>query len=137
MVSRAHKSLIFERTRHTQRLRHALREYFPAALEAFDDLDAPDALELLGKAPAPASAARLTLAQIRAALTRARRRGVEAKAKQIQAALRADHLGRADVITTAFAATTRSAVAVLRVIDEQVKTLHGAGGGAFWSASGR
>lgn len=125
VVSRAHKSLIFERTRHTQRLRHALREYFPAALEAFDDLDAPDALELLGKAPAPASAARLTLAQIRAALIRARRRGVEAKAKQIQAVLRADYLGRADVITTAFAATTRSAVAVLSVIDEQVKTLQG------------
>ena len=36
-----------------QRLRHQLREYFPAALEAFgQDLDAPDALELLGKAPA-------------------------------------------------------------------------------------
>jgi transposase len=31
-----------------QRLRHQLREYFPAALEAFEDLDAPDALELLG-----------------------------------------------------------------------------------------
>jgi hypothetical protein len=27
-------------------------EYFPAALAAFEDLDAPDALELLGKAPA-------------------------------------------------------------------------------------
>ena len=39
VVARAHKTLIWERTRHTQRLRHALREYFPAALEAFDDLD--------------------------------------------------------------------------------------------------
>jgi transposase len=28
---------------------HQLREYFPAALEAFADLDAPDALELLGR----------------------------------------------------------------------------------------
>ena len=33
---------------------------FPAALEAFEDLDAPDALELLAPAPDPASAARLT-----------------------------------------------------------------------------
>ena len=47
VVARAHKTLIWERTRHTQRLRHALREYFPAALEAFDDLDAADTLELL------------------------------------------------------------------------------------------
>ncbi|MGB8201194.1 MAG: IS110 family transposase, partial [Pseudonocardiaceae bacterium] len=30
VVTRAHKTLIWERTRHTQRLRHALREYFPA-----------------------------------------------------------------------------------------------------------
>ena len=54
MVARTHKTLIWERTRHVLRLRHALREYFPAALEAFDDLDAPDTLELLGKAPDPA-----------------------------------------------------------------------------------
>lgn len=50
VVARAHKTLIWERTRHTQRLRHALREYFPAALEAFEDLDAADALALLAKA---------------------------------------------------------------------------------------
>ena len=34
---------------HHQRLRHQLREYFPAALEAFEDLAAPDALELLAR----------------------------------------------------------------------------------------
>jgi transposase len=47
VVARTHKTLIWERTRQVQRLRHQLREYFQAALEAFDDLDAPDALELL------------------------------------------------------------------------------------------
>ncbi|MGH3277147.1 MAG: IS110 family transposase [Streptosporangiaceae bacterium] len=35
VVTRTHKTLIWERTRCTQRLRHALRDYFPAALEAF------------------------------------------------------------------------------------------------------
>lgn len=125
VVSRAHKSLIWERTRHTQRLRHALREYFPAALEAFDDLDAADTLELLTKAPDPASAKKLTLAQIRAALTRARRRNVEDKAARIQAVLRAEHLGQADVITAAYSATTRSAAAVLATLNEQVKVLEG------------
>jgi transposase len=43
VVSRMHNTLIWERTRCTQRLRHALRDYFPAALQAFEDLDAPDA----------------------------------------------------------------------------------------------
>jgi transposase len=123
VLSRAHKSLIWERTRHTQRLRHALREYFPAALEAFDDLDAADTLELLTKAPDPASATKLTLTQIRAALKRARRHNVEDKAARIQAVLRAEHLGQAEVITAAYAATTRSAVAVLGTLNEQVKVL--------------
>ena len=51
IVARTHKTLIWERTRQVQRLRHQLLDYFPAALEAYDDLDAPDALELLARAP--------------------------------------------------------------------------------------
>ena len=125
VVTRAHKTLIWERTRHTQRLRHALRDYFPAALEAFEDLDAADTLELLAKAPDPASASRLTIAQITAALRRARRRNVADKAARIQAVLRAEHLGQPEVVTQAYAATTRAAVAVLRTLDEQVKVLQG------------
>lgn len=125
VVTRAHKTLIWERTRHTQRLRHALRDYFPAALEAFEDLDAADTLELLATAPDPASASRLTIAQISAALTRARRRNVAEKAARIQAVLRAEHLSQPEVVTQAYAATTRAAVAVLRTLDEQVKTLQG------------
>jgi hypothetical protein len=35
-------SLYTGATRHVLRLRHGLREYFPAALEAFEDLDAAD-----------------------------------------------------------------------------------------------
>ena len=88
VVTRMHKTLIWERTRAGQRLRHALREYFPAALEAFEDLDAADTLELLAKAPDPASAARRGLAQISAALKRARRRDIAEKTTKIQAVLR-------------------------------------------------
>jgi transposase len=123
VVARAHKTLIWERTRHTQRLRHALREYFPAALEAFADLDAADTLELLGKAPDPTSAARLSLNQIRAALKRARRRDVDAKAARIQTILRAEQLGQPEPITAAYAATTGSAVAVLTTLVEQIKAM--------------
>src|SRR6266571_9439028 len=38
VVARAHQTLIWERTRHTLRLRAALRDYFPAALEAYKPL---------------------------------------------------------------------------------------------------
>ena len=125
VVARTHKTLIWERTRHTQRLRHALRDYFPAALAAFEDLDAADTLELLGKAPTPAQAARLTIAQISAALTRARRKNVAEKAAVIQAALRAEHLGQPDVVAAAYAASVQALLAVLTVLDTQVKTLQG------------
>ena len=131
MVARAHKTLIWERTRHMLRLRHALREYFPAALEAFDDLDAADTLELLGKAPDPASAAKLNRSQIRAALKHARRRDLDTKTIRIQAALRGEQLGRDAVITGAYAATTRSIVAVLATLNEQITTLRRAGRGSI------
>ena len=123
VVARTHKTLIWERGRQVQRLRHQLREYFPAALEAFDDLDAPDALELLGKAPDPARAARLTRAQVSAALKRARRRDIPGKATAVLAALRSPQLGQPPAVTAAYAATARSLIAVITVLNEQVKVL--------------
>ncbi|WIY07444.1 IS110 family transposase [Amycolatopsis mongoliensis] len=125
VVTRTHKTLIWERTRHTQRLRHALRDYFPAALVAFTDLDAADTLELLAKAPTPAQAARLTIAQISGALKRARRKSIAGKAAEIQAALRAEHLTQPDVVAAAHAASVQALIAVLTVLDAQVKTLQG------------
>lgn len=125
VVARAHKTLIWERTRHAQRLRHQLRDYFPAALQAFDDLAAPDTLVLLDKAPDPASAARLTIAQITAALKRARRRNTADKAAAIQAALRGKHLDQPAVVTAAYAASVRAQVAILTTLAEQITTLQG------------
>jgi transposase len=123
VVARTHKAMIWDRTRTVQRLRHQLREYFPAALEAFDDLDAPDVLELLAKAPDPVRAAKLTRAQVAAALKRARRHHVPAKTDAILAALRGEHLGQPAALTAAYAATVRSLVAVLVTLNEQVRLL--------------
>src|SRR6185437_4658787 len=121
VLARTHKTLIWERTRAVQRLRHQLREYFPAALEAFEDLDAPGTLELLAKAPEPARGARLTRAQVSAALKRARRRSIPDKATAILAALRGEHLGQPEALTAAYAATVRSLIAVITTLNEQVK----------------
>jgi hypothetical protein len=125
VLARTHKTLIWERTRAVQRLRHQLREYYTAALEAYDDLAAPDTLELLGKAPDPARARRLTRAQVSAALKRARRRNIPDKATAILAALRSEQLGQPPAVTAAYAATVRSLIAVITVLNEQVKTLQG------------
>jgi transposase len=125
VLARTHKTLIWERTRAVQRLRHQLREYFPAALAAFEDLDAPDTLELPGKASDPARAARLTRAQVSAALKRARRRNITAKTTAILAALRSEQLGQPPELTAAYAATARSLIAVITTLNEQVKALQG------------
>lgn len=123
VLTRAHKTLIWERTRHLLRLRHVLREFFPAALQAFDDLGAPEALELLEKAPDPASAARLSSKQISAALTRARRRDVTAKAETIQTALRSKQLGQPPTVANAYAAAVRAQVALLSTLNTQITTM--------------
>jgi transposase len=123
VVARTHKTLIWDRTRATQRLRHQLREYFPAALEAFEDLDAPDVLDLLGKAPDPARAAKLTRAQVTAALKRARRRGIKDKTDAILAALRGEHLSLPAALTAAYVATARSLIAVITTLNQQVRIL--------------
>jgi Transposase/Transposase IS116/IS110/IS902 family len=125
VLARTHKTMIWERTREVQRLRNQLREYFPAALEAFEDLDAPEALELLAKAPEPARAARLTRAQVSAALKRAGRRSITDRATAVLAALRGEQLGQPPVLTAAYAATVRSLTAVITVLNEQVKVLQG------------
>ena len=125
VLARAHKTLIWERTRQVQRLRHQLREYFPAALEAFEDLDAPDTLDLLGKAPDPARAAKLTRAQVSAALKRARRRNITDRTTAVLAALRGEQLGQPPALTAAYAATARSLIAVIVTLNEQVNGLQG------------
>jgi transposase len=127
VVARAHQTLIWERTRHMLRLRAALRDYFPAALVAYQPLGltAADTLELLARAPVPAEAARLATAQISAALKRARRRDIPARAAAVKEALRTPHLGQAAIVSTAYAATVRATIAILQVLNEQIKALQG------------
>ncbi len=114
VLARAHQNLIWDRTRHTNRLRNDLREYFPAALVAFNDLAHPDAVAVLAKAPNPAEAARLSVAQIRSALRRGgRQRNLDDRAVEIQAALRSPQLTAPEAVTTAFAASTKALVEVI------------------------
>ena len=124
VLARGHQNLIWARTRHTNALRSALREYYPAALEAFDDLADRDALAVLGRAPTPTEAAHLSLAKIRSALKRAgRQRNLDARAQEIAAALRTEQLAAPSAITAAFAATTRAAVAIIIELNRQISDL--------------
>jgi hypothetical protein len=124
VLARSHQRLIWERNRSALRLRSTLREYFPAALAAFADLDAPDALELLARAPDPHRAAQLTTAQITAVLRRAgRRRQVQHRAAEIAAALRAPQLSQPPQLIAAYAAAVVAQTKVISAFNEQIAVL--------------
>jgi len=121
LVARTHQSLIWDRSRHVLRLRAALRDFFPAALRAFPDLDAPDALELLAAAPSPDQAARLPKARITAALRRANRRNLEARASEIRQLLRAEELRRSPAVQAAYAAIVASQARIVQTLNAQIE----------------
>ena len=123
LVARSHQSLIWERTRHVLRLRSTLREYFPAALAAFEDLDSSEALELLAAAPDPDRAARLSKAKIAAALRRARRRKVAERTEIIYSTLRDVALRQPAAIQSAFAVITASEVRLISALTGEIDSL--------------
>ena len=124
VLARAHQSLIWARTRHTNGLRSALREYYPAALEAFADLADRDTLAILGRAPTPADARRLSLAKIKSALKAAgRQRNLDTRALQIQEMLRTEQLTAPAAVTAAFGASTRAAVGIIAELNHQIADL--------------
>jgi hypothetical protein len=124
VLARAHQNLIWTRNQHTNALRSALREYYPAALEAFGDLHSHDALAILGRAPSPVEAAGLSLSRIRSALKAAgRQRNLDARALEIQTALRAEQLTAPAAVTAAFAASTRAIVGIITELNRQIADL--------------
>jgi transposase len=135
LTARAHQSLIWERTRHLQRLRQALREYFPGMLDALAagrlELTDPDALELIERAGDPQRAARLSRSKIAAVLKRARRRDVEARAQAVQTALRAPALGQPAAIGAAYAAIAASQVQLISTLNTQIPALEEVVGQGF------
>jgi transposase len=124
VLARAHQNLIWSRTRHTNALRNALREYYPAALVAFDDLAHGDALGVLGRAPTPEQGARLDRPAIQSALKRGgRQRNIAARAREIQAALRTEQLAAPAAVSAAFGATTRATVGIIAELNRQIDDL--------------
>ena len=124
VLARAHQSLIWARTRHTNAMRSALREYYPAALLAFEDLAHGDALGVLGRAPTPEQGAHLDLPAIQSALKRGgRKRNIAARAREIRAALRSEQLAAPAPVAAAFGATTRAAVGIIVELNRQIAEL--------------
>ena len=123
LAARSHQDLVWERTRHVLRLRSALREFYPAALVALPELDSPDALELLGKAPDPDTGARFSRRTIAAVYARANRRDPAARAEKTWRILRADELRQPAPVQASFAAITTSEAAIIAALNQQIEAL--------------
>ena len=124
VLARAHQNQIWTRTQHTNRLRSTLREYYPSALVAFENLAHGDALGVLDRAPTPEQGARLTLTAIQSGIKRGgRQRNIAARAREIRVALGTEQLAAPATVTAAFAATTRAAVGIIAELNRQISDL--------------
>ena len=113
VLARTHLSLIWSRQRHINQLRSTLREFYPAALEAFEDLSSSDSLTVLGIAPTPQQGRRLSKTRIASALRRGgRQRRIDERATEIHTALRTEHLQAPAVVANAMGATVTALVAI-------------------------
>ena len=119
VLARAQQDAVWDRTTAQNRLRSHLREYFPGFLAAFagvrDGILRPEARTILAAAPTPADAAALTLAQLRALLTRAgRKRGIDTEAQRLREAFQAEQMRQPPLVEQAMG---RQALALLGQLD--------------------
>jgi transposase len=121
VLARSHQNLIWARQRQVNQLRSTLREFYPGALAAFDDLDHPDALAILAQAPTPSLGRSLSMAKIRAALARAgRQRNLDRRAAEIRDALRAVQLAAPPLVEDAYGVTVAALAALIKALGEQI-----------------
>lgn len=128
LLARAHQSAIWNRQRQINALRSSLREYYLGALVAFGtDLGSSDALAVLGIATTPELGRGLSRSKIASALRKGgRQRNVEARAEEIQAALRATQLEAPAPIARAHGLITRSAVTLIGTFNTEIAELEAA-----------
>jgi transposase len=124
VLARTHQTMVWSRTRQTNLLRSTLREFYPAALVAFDNLASGDALEVLGMAPTPELGKTLSLSKIAAALRRGgRQRRIDDRAAEIQGALRSEQLASPAAVSRAMGASVTASVAVIASMVASIETL--------------
>jgi transposase len=125
LLARAHHNLIWERQRHVNRLRNALREYYPQALEAFDsDLSSADAVAVLGIAPTPELGRKLSRSKIQKAMSLAgRQRNLVKRSEAIQADLRSEQLSAPKMIEQTYGLIAVSTVQIIAELNRQIETL--------------
>jgi transposase len=125
VLARGQQNLLWARQRHVNQLRNALREFYPAALDAFgSDLASRDAIAILGIALTPDQGRRLSRSRIRATLERGgRQRNLDQRAHAIHGALRTPHLQPAPQLAAAYGALVRATLGVVAQMNREIEQL--------------
>jgi transposase len=115
VLARAQQDAVWARTQAHNKLRSHLREYFPGFHAAFADarggIIRPEARVILAAAPTPATAAQLTLTQLRSLLKKAgRSRGIDTEATRLRDAFRIPQMRQLPLVEEAMG---RQALALL------------------------
>ena len=139
LVARSHQSMIWDRTRQVLRLRRRCGSSSRPRCSAFDDLDAPDALELLAAAPDPDRAAPADHApdHRRAATGEPPRRRRPGPTADPGRSCGPSSCGSPPPVQAAYAAIVSGQVALIADAERPDRRAGRGGGRPFWPSPGR
>ena len=126
VLARAHQDAVWARQQTANRLRSLLREFFPAALQAFPTLHSRTALAVLAAAPDPVRAAALTRANLTDLLHKAGRGTRPAEATRLAELFGREQLHQPDAVQTAMGLAVTALVTRLTAEDQAVRGLEAA-----------
>ena len=136
VLARAQQDAVWNRQQLANQLRSLLREYFPAALKAFQvkgiGLTSREARAVLAAARTPTAAAKLTKTRLKAALRRSgRQRNLDAWTDRLHALFREESLRQLPMVEAAFGAQTQALLLQLDAACQAADDLAEATGQAF------
>jgi transposase len=133
VLARAHQDAVWARQQTANQLRSLLREFFPAALQAFPSLHSRTALTVLAAAPDPTRAAALTRANLTDLLHAAGRGTRPTEAARLHELLTAEQLHQPTAVEHAMGLAVAAQVTRLAADDQAVRDLEQALAPAFES----
>lgn len=124
VLARAHQDMVWARQQDTNRLRSLLREFYPAALTAFNDLTSATAMVVLAAAPTPTAAARLSAADLDRLLRAAGRGHRPAEITRLTGIFLAPQLRQPPMVEQAMGSAAAAIVATLTATNTALADLY-------------
>ncbi|MGX1549207.1 IS110 family transposase [Streptomyces adustus] len=136
VLARAQQDAVWNRAQLNNQLRSHLKQYFPAALTAFQvrgiGLDSREARTVLAAAPDPTAAARLTRTQLRSLLRKSeRQRNIDTWTERLRTIFTGDYLHQLPLVEQAMGHQTTALVRQLDAACRAADDLAGAAAEAF------